>query len=268
LYGYSANFDQLDSNKTFTENKNAFLQNNNYSIGADIGFEYILLAQQDYNNANEDINEYAYETKIGISITDIGSNRYRHSTRSSLAIAGLAGITDTLLEKKFEGVKSIDAFNDSLESVSGSFIHPAGDFYIYQPTRLVINADQHIAGNFFINAALTIPVAPFFAKNILVIRDMNLLAVTPRWETRSLGAYFPVLFNNKKQLWIGGAFKIGPVLLGTHNLTNLFSKNSTQSGGFYLAFTVRPCKKHDGQLIGAGNKMSAKERRRLQCPAL
>jgi len=265
LYGYSTNFDGLDSNKTFNENKKTFLQNHHYSLGADIGFEYIVLADEDFNNGNEEIDEYAYKTKIGISLMDLGSNKFAYSSRSSLAIAGLPGITDTLLENKFEGVNSIDKFNDSLQTVSGSFTRLTGDFYIYQPTRIIINADQHIAGNFFINAELTIPLMPIVSKNSLFIRDMNLLALTPRWETKNLGFYFPLLFNNKKQFWAGAAFKLGPVLLGTHHIGNLFAKNTTHSGGLYLACTIRAGKKYDRQANYPGKKMSSKEKRSLEC---
>ena len=81
-----------------------------------------------------------------------------------------------------------------------------------------------------------------------------------------MGVYLPILFNTKQQLWVGGAFKAGPVLLGTHNLANIFSKNKVQTGGLYLAFTVRPGKKYDRQAHYPKDKGSAREQRRLECP--
>jgi hypothetical protein len=81
-----------------------------------------------------------------------------------------------------------------------------------------------------------------------------------------LGAYFPVLLNSRKQLWVGGAFKAGPILIGTHNLANLFSKNKTQSGGFYLALTIRPGKKYDRQAHYPSDKQPGKNKRNLDCP--
>jgi len=172
-----------------------------------------------------------------------------------------------LLENKFSSVTSIGQFNDSLSSIAGSSQKLTGDFYVYKPTRLIINVDKHIAEDFFINAELTIPILPIFAKNILYIKDMNLLAITPRWETKTLGAYLPILYNNKNQFWIGGAFRLGPVVMGTHNLRNLFSKNSSQNGGFYLAITVRPGKNYDRAANYPEGTISRKLRRKLSCPA-
>jgi hypothetical protein len=266
-YGYSANIDNIDSNKTANANISALLQNNSYSLGADIGIEYIFRTERNIRLDDEQQDDFAYNTKIGISLMDIGSNKFSHGSKSSAAIAGLQGITDTLLESKFKPVRTINDFNDSLASISKSFTQLGGDFYIYKPTRLVINVDQHIADDFYVNAELTIPLLPAFAKNTLFIRDMNLLAITPRWETKTFGAYIPILFNTRQQLWVGAAFKAGPLLLGTHNLANLFGKNSTQSGGLYLAFTIRPGKKHDGLARDRKDKLSPKAKQNLRCPA-
>lgn len=197
---------------------------------------------------------------------DIGYNKYRHGSRSRLAIAGRAGITDSLIENKFSTVSTFDNFNDSLAGIAGSLTGVSGDFFIYQPTRLMINIDQHIIHNFFINAEITLPILSLASKNTLYIKDMNLLALTPRWELKSLGAYFPILLNTRKQLWVGGAFKAGPILFGTHNLSNLFSKNKSQSGGLYLAFTIRPGKKYDRQAHSPNDKLPGKQKRNLKCP--
>jgi hypothetical protein len=69
-----------------------------------------------------------------------------------------------------------------------------------------------------------------------------------------------------KQFWIGGAFKAGPLLLGIHNLANVFLKNSTQNGGFYLAITLRPGSSHDKSSGDDDQKLSRRERKKLDCP--
>ena len=261
-YGYSDNFDFIDSNKSFAANRKLFMERTYSSIGANIGLEYILLANED----DEAASDYAYRTKIGISLMDIGYNKYRYGKESRSVTAGKPGITDTLLEDKFGTVASFSDFNDTIATIAGSTSQIAGEFFIYQPTRIVINVDQHITQNFFVNAEITIPVLPIVSKSTLIIRDMNLLAITPRWELRSIGAYLPISMNIKRQLWIGGAFKAGPVLLGTHNLANLFSKNKSQNGGVYLALTIRPGKKSDQQGSSRSERLPRKLRRSLDCP--
>ena len=256
-YGYSSNFDLIDSNRSAGANTKSFLKQTYTGISADIGIEYIFMDSED-----EEADDYAYKTKIGISLLDIGGNKYKHSSRSRFASAVKTGISDTLLENKFNDVRSIDDFNDSLATVANVVKGINGDFVVYKPTRLVINADYHFRNNFFINAELTVPVIAL-AKNSIYIKDMNLLAITPRWETKKFGAYLPVLVNMRNQVWVGGALRAGPLLLGTHNLANLFSKNSVQDGGFYLTLTFRPGKGVDRQT--KDDEKSGRQRN-LDCP--
>jgi hypothetical protein len=261
-YGYSSNFDEIDSNKTSSANRKSFYQHSMSGISADAGLEYILL---DDNN-DKDENNFAYRTKIGISLMDIGRNKFRYSSRSSSVIAGKPNISDTLIERRFSNIHSIDGFNDSLAGIANSLRQLNGAFNMYQPARIIINVDQHLVNNFFLNAELTLAVLSLVPKKILYIKDMNLLAITPRWETKLLGVYFPVQLNTQKQLWVGGAFKAGPVLFGTHNIANIFSKNKMQAGGFYFALTIRPGKNNDGQGGQASERISGKTKRSLQCP--
>lgn len=261
-YGYSANIDAINSNKTGTANRKAFLENNNTGISVDMGLEYIRLSEED----EEEGGDFAYETKIGISMMDVGRNIFKHGSRSRSGSGVKAGIADTVLESKFSVVESFDQINDSLATIAASFFRLTGEFNIYQPTRIVINIDQHIIDNVFVNAELTIPVVPLVPKKLRYIKDMNLLAVTPRLELKSVGAYMPILFNTKGQIWVGGAFKAGPILMGTHNLSNLFSKNKMQSGGFYVALTIRPGKKYDRQAHYPKDRLSDRNERTYECP--
>ena len=75
----------------------------------------------------------------------------------------------------------------------------------------------------------------------------------------------PVLMNIKKQVWVGGAFRAGPLLLGTHNLSNIFSKNKIQNGGFYLALTIRPGRKYDRARDGT-DKDKRRQQKNFECP--
>jgi hypothetical protein len=240
-YGYSSNIDLIKSGNSISQNRQALLQGNNFSFGADAGIEYIFLPQDD----NDEEEYYYYKTKLGIAVMDIGGHSYSHSTRSRVGTAVKAGVNDTILENKFTSVRGIDEFNDSLATISSSLLPLQGNFVVYSPTRLVVNIDKRLQENIFVNAELTLPLIRL-ATNSLIIKDINLLAITPRWENRTFGAYLPLLVNMRKQVWIGGAFRAGPLLLGVHNFANVFGKNSMQNGGMYLALTIRPGKKNNG----------------------
>jgi hypothetical protein len=262
-YGYSDNFDRINSGSSNAVNRKAFLKKGFFSLGADVGAEYIS-----FSGLDEDNEEAMYDTKIGISVMDIGTNKYRFGSRSRFAAGPQPGTTDTVLENKFVSSSTFDNFNDSLATISGNIATPDGNFFIYQPTRIVINVDRHIIQNFFINAELTLPVVSLASKNVLYIKDMNLLALTPRWETKSFGAYLPLLMNTRQQLWIGGAFKTGPLLLGIDNFSNLFNRSSARNGGLYLALTVRPQKKYDRTANAPRPKLTGRAKRSLECPRL
>lgn len=259
-YGYSSNLDDVNNNSGSSANRNNFLRRTFSSLSFDAGLEYIVLSDEK--------NDYEYDTKLGISLMDVGHIKFGYGEKSRYAIAGKNDITDSLLQSKFEYVSSFNDFNDSLTTVANSISALGGDFFITQPTRLVLNADKHFSGNIFVNAELTLPILPAAVKNKLYLKDMNLLAITPRWENRTFGVYLPIQFNQAKQFWIGGAFKAGPLLLGVHNWANLFSKNSMQNGGMYLALTIRPGSAKDKSSRDPAEKLSRKERRKLDCPRL
>jgi hypothetical protein len=263
VYGYSQNIDNANDNADSLGGYNAFMQNGRWSAGADIGIEYVIRSTQE----EFDDDEYAYNLKFGVSVMDIGGNRYNHSNKGRFAQAGKAGINDTLLENKFRNISSLNEFNDSLATIAGSIVTQQGNFVVYHPTRLVVNADKRIKENVYINAVLTLPLVALAPAGTLYTRDMNLLTLTPRWETKRWGLYMPVMVNMRRQTWVGAAFKAGPLLMGTHNLANIFSKNKVQAGGLYLALTIRPGNGKE-EPYSQREKQSRADRRKQACPAL
>ncbi|MCG7860604.1 hypothetical protein MD537_26730, partial [Flavihumibacter sediminis] len=88
----------------------------------------------------------------------------------------------------------------------------SGDFRIWTPTRLVLNVDRFISSAFYVNAELSVNVINLLGDQRLYVRNMNAIRLTPRWETRRLGAYLPFLYNAQNQFWVGAALKVGPLL--------------------------------------------------------
>jgi len=72
------------------------------------------------------------------------------------------------------------------------------------------------------------------------VQELNFLTVTPRWEKSELGAYLPISITNQGQFWVGAAAKVGPLLIGLHNLGWLLTKKSFPNGGGYLAIIIHP----------------------------
>jgi hypothetical protein len=255
-YGYSSNYDGWNSQQGTTKNLKDFLSRTQGGAALDFGLEYLVKSQAVTNYSDGD-TYYDYEWKIGVSLLDIGENRYTYGNQSRAVSSPKADIADSDLDSKFLGVTTLAQFNDSLATIVNNIGTLSGNFAIFNPARLVVNVDRPLPNHFAVNAGLTVNLGGSNSGKTLFVKDMNLLTVTPRWETRNLGAYLPMLVTTEGKFWVGGAVKAGPLLLGIHNWANIFSKSKMQNGGFYLALVLRP-----------GDGFSLKEDKKYTCPAI
>ncbi len=254
-YGYSYNFDGWQNGKSTTNNIKDFLVTNTRGgFSFDIGAEYLIKSQA-INTSNED-DYFDYEWKIGVSILDIGHNQYRYGNNSRSFTGPISNLADSTIDEKLDSATNFNNVTDSLSTILNGFSSIAGKFKIQGPTRLVVNIDKPLGNDFYINANVSINLGSLFNNsNGLYARELNLLTITPRWETKRWGVYFPIQYNADKQFWIGAAFKAGPLLLGIHNWANIFSRNKMQDGGGYIAFVIR------------SSKITKKKTdKRLECP--
>ena len=254
-YMYSSNYDHWQKNGAAPDNIRNFLKYTNGGISVDAGFEYIIKPQE-LTGYDED-NYYDYDWKIGVSLLDAGFNQYRSGSKSAAASGVKANITNVNLDNKFDStITSLQIFNDSLSTVANNFAGINVPFKVINPMRLVINVDRFVAKNIYINAELSINAPSAWLANWRSVKQMNLLTITPRWETRKFGVYLPLQYTNNNHFWIGGAFKAGPLLIGFHNWANIFTSNSFHNGGGYIALIIR-----------SPQDLSKKLDKRLNCPA-
>ena len=254
-YGYSSNFDRWEDSKTKGQNLRDFI---NYSEGGaslDIGAEFLIKMQSPLL-AFEDDGYFDYEWKLGLSILDLGVNQYKYGLESRYTQGITPGVTNETIDQKFDStISSMRIFNDSLATMVTSYNVLAGKFRVLNPTRLVLNADRFVTRSFFINAEVSINLSGIFGKKWFYVKEMNVITVTPRWETRRWGVYMPITYNTRNQFWVGGAAKFGPLLFGLHNLGYIFSKNSIHKGGGYIAI-----------IIHSPNNTGSKKDKQLDCP--
>ena len=232
-YGYSDNLGDF-------ENVSAgdFLSGTGTGFAFDVGVEYVIKSQA-VANFYDEMPLTDYDWKIGVSLLDLGWNNYAYSNQSRSISTLKPEISSTTLTEKFASVRSIDTFNDSLATIVENSETLTGKFSISNPARAVVNVDLYLSGNFYVNGELSINLSSGKGDKAAVAGS-KLLTVTPRWEKRTLGFYLPVQYNRHGNFWIGGAVKAGPLLFGTHNLLNIFSKNKYIGGGAYLAIIIRP----------------------------
>ena len=251
-YGYSSNFDKWAKDKPTNNNIQDFIMNGQGGLAVDMGVEY-LIRPQAINSFDED-DYYDYEWKIGLSLLDLGFNQYKYSNNSRV-VTGLRNDIDAeALENKFDNWEGMDDFNDSLATVA-NIAGRAGIFKVLNPARIVLNADKYLVDDFYINGELSVNLSSLAPKDYYTVSNLSLITITPRWETKRWGVYIPIQFNAEKQLWIGGAVKAGPLLIGIHNWANVFLKNKIQNGGGYIALVLR-----------SGAQIKTKGDRRNGCP--
>jgi hypothetical protein len=241
-YGYSSNLDSWHNNKSTGENLKDLFRQSRAGAAVDLGVEY-LLKSQDVRVYSDGDDYYDYDWKFGVSLMDLGGSVYQYGSESRAAGDPRTNVSDLDLNEKFGFVKSLHNFNDSLATLVNSIERLRGRFIVWNPTRLVLNVDRMLPDHFALNTELTLNLGGDNTGSRLFTKEITLLAITPRWETRNLGGYLPVTVTTDGRVWIGGAAKLGPLLFGVHNWGTVFSKTRIQNGGFYLAMVLRPGKK-------------------------
>lgn len=233
-YGYSSNYDQQVADNTYD-----FLNHSQGSIAVDMGVEYLIKKQEPVNYYAPD-PYYDYWWKIGISLLDIGHNRFLYGQQSRMVNQVQNNVTDSIVERKLTGIGSLQAFNDSIQNLVVQINSLNGMFSISNPTRLIIDVDHPFRDHFYFNASVCLPVSVLTHGSAGEIRSNEWLMFTPRWEKKRLGVYMPLQYTVEQRFWIGLAVRAGPLLMGIHHLPGLFSSRQiTQSGG-YIAITIRP----------------------------
>lgn len=237
-FGYSSNYDETSSGTSSTAKE--FLKNTITNFGLSLGVEYLLYAET--LSSYQQNNAMNYQWKIGVSLMDLGANRYKSSEFSSQFRNIDPGITNITMDQKFMNIQSGRDLRDSLATVFTSADSAGGKFKIGSPTRLVINVDRSFGNNLYVNADLNINLHGTSGYKRLLTREINLLTVTPRWEIINWGFYLPIQYNSQGQFHIGAALKAGPLVLGVHNL-QWIKQIKNLSGGGYLMLSIHPFNK-------------------------
>ena len=243
-YRYTQNYDLYDTNQSPKTNFNTLLNSSHVSYGLSIGVEYVIKSSYTptYTSwGGRDWKAKEYDWKFGVAILDIGSNSYTYGKDAADKSIPTGLVTDSLFNRY--NLFKVDKMRDTLLHSYDFTQKLTGDFVIYNPTRLVLNADKNFGNNFYVNGELTINFFSTKAQSIAKTREINFLIITPRWETKGLGIYFPLQLNTQMQFWVGTAIKLGPLVVGLHDIDifNWFNKGNHQlNGGGYVMLSVHP----------------------------
>ncbi len=240
-------------NLGFTNNYNTDLSKpNGKGFGFDIGAVLTTIANDDR----------PYEWRLGASILDLGKIKITKNTE----VHDITLKEAILIEKKdFETLNADDPLTDALRRLNRkAYNNPnqtlkgnAMSFGL--PSALQLQADYAFTKKIFLNTFLIqrIPLGN-------VIERDNLLAVTPRYETRWLGASMPISIINYQQLRVGLAARLAFLTIGTEHLLSFMTNSNLYGTDFYFALKLNPFnvgnfskgKKGSNSNWGKGKKVS------------
>lgn len=174
----------------------------------------------------------AYLFRLGASLTDIGSIRYRTSESRVITGRQLESVIgqkelETISDKGPEGFMTL--FPVETDAVFNSNVK--------LPQAIHLEADIQLVKGFFLNMSQT----KRYKNNnrSLDIYQPESFTITPRFEDEDSDFAFPISFiNGNKRPSLGAVGHFGPVFLGFSNLNGLIKKTGARGSMVYLGFTA------------------------------
>lgn len=253
VYGYSKNVDVLDSNLSVWRNYRNFMRGTSWSLGLDLGVEYVRYLDDFSSSYRPGEHPEEYNWKISAALLDLGTNTYDYGRYSTITAGIRPNVYASTLDRKFGNFNrdnfSLHKLNDSLRSIVQQMDTLRGNFSVNNPLRLLVNFDKSFPYNLYLNAELQLPFYSIRNASRLNTRELTVLALTPRWETKAWGVYLPIQHTTQGNTWLGLAVKAGPLIVGLHNLGWIFSKSSLPNGGGYLALQIHPWKNSEKDAV-------------------
>jgi hypothetical protein len=241
-YAYSSNYDNWSPYISTTGNINQFVRNTPTALGLSIGAEFLWF-RDEYNGEENEPRQYNW--KLGISILDIGFAKFKTSEYTGNFGNPKTSLEDWQISNKLQGIADARGLRDSLATLFDTTTALPATFKMRIPTRVIINSDHYLGNNFYVNAQASLNLYSSSYGKTMNLRELSLLTLTPRWETRNWGLYLPIQYNTQGQFWTGAAFKAGPLIMGIHDVKLFTKKDPMLNGGFYMLLQVHPFKERE-----------------------
>ena len=154
-------------------------------------------------------------SRLGVSILDIG--RIRFSNSGSVHQLSL----NEALELDIDELSTVGSVDELIGIVDAASLNSTlidDSFTVRTPARVLVNFDYQLDQFLFVNAA----ISHSLATSDQAIRTENNISISPRYERRWLAVTLPVTVNSYESVHLGVAARLGPLTIGTDNLTSLF----------------------------------------------
>jgi outer membrane protein OmpA-like peptidoglycan-associated protein len=177
-------------------------------------------------------NKYLY--RIGFALTDIGGIRYNTSpyvraydfTRTNRLIDPNA-FNDTDLDKASTAI-------DQQLNLQAS--EQRSSFRSGLPSSINLNFDYRLSKKLYANLTW---IQGLQGKESVSMRQNSGIAITPRLEMKWLELAFPVsLMNSYQTFAVGASLRLGPLFVGSDNLSGLFYMGNPYGANVYAGLVI------------------------------
>ena len=217
-----------------TGNEDVKFDTNSTGYGADLGLiyewrpdyeSYDLNKARAVDNNFKDLNKY--KLRFGLSITDLGSIKYKNTKED------VYNINDIVSEKDIEDA---DNLGDFLKTHYGTPTTVYKTVKANLPTVIRFDADYNMYKKFYLN----------FTGNLSLIDKSalgktyspNIWMLTPRYETKWFTFSLPINYMEYSGMQVGTGLRFGPMFVGSSSLvTNWLSKES-KGADVYFGFKI------------------------------
>tara|TARA_R110000868_G_scaffold34421_1_gene124316 strand:+ start:10602 stop:12698 length:2097 start_codon:yes stop_codon:yes gene_type:complete len=231
------------STGTITYGRFADFDNDNYEyeipkeatgFGGDLGFVYEWRpnhAAYKKTNANGDSYSFKdknkYKLKLGLSITDIGSIKYKDGKEETFDITNTA-----ISEEDIENEEDINDVLNNLYSLTASTV----GYNAILPTAIHVNADWSFNSKFYLN--LNTDLSLISKGKERASRISNVVSLTPRFESKWFSFYAPLSIIENNGFQIGAGLRAGPLYIGSGSLLSVLTSDNSNGADVYAGIKI------------------------------
>ncbi|MFK8045121.1 MAG: DUF5723 family protein [Crocinitomicaceae bacterium] len=226
-------------------------------MGIDLGFTFQKMQERSSiyfpNSQKSGCKRNHYIYKIGISVLDLGSVKFKEATTQSYAVQ-----VDSITVNPSSNIESILSSVTTGQEASG--INKTNKMSL--PTVLSLQLDFNVWNNmFYINGTLIQGIPPFSGS--FGPRRANSLSITPRFETKWFDIAMPFSIYEYRQAQLGLSTRLYFLTIGTDKLLSIFVPSDLYGADIYAQIKVPLYKNPKCKDKSFNSKKSRKKRKKL-----
>lgn len=220
----------LGSSQDFiTGNEDVKFDSNSKGFGADFGLiyewrpdyeSYDLSKAKAVDNNFKDLNKY--KLRFGLSITDIGSIKYKNAKEE------VYNFNHTITQAQIDSANDVEEFLALYTNTVTTY----KDNNVNLPTVLHLDADWNMYKKFYLNLNGNLSLVDNSKLN--QTSSANTWILTPRYETKWFTFSLPINYMEYSGMQVGTGLRLGPIFVGSSSIiTNIFSKESKAADVYF-----------------------------------